>query len=422
MTKQPPTFASWRRPVLPGIGRASDSATPWRTADRIVIGLYAVVVAGVTLPTLLYVEFQGHWGLSNALVTALYALYPAGVLLVLLFCGHWADELGRRRCLGLALACSAASAASFLLACSPWVVAVGRVLTGLASGLGVNAATALMVELVPSAAKRRASAASTVVNQLGLALGALTAAALVAYAPWPARLVFAIHLVAVLVGVAVLAFVPETLREVRRRPSLRFRRLTVPVRDRRRFFAVSASAFASFALCGLLAALSPTLVRELLSASRAVYGGLAVALVFAVSGGSQLLWLRVRYVTALRWGTVILVGSLMLMVAGLEAGSLTLYLVSVIVGGVGVGSLFMSSLSLVNAVSDDTERGSINATYFVITFSGLIVPVVGTGLVADRVSQLAATALFGVMISLVAVCAAVVVGGNPPRPRDKNAR
>nr|MCW2729023.1 ymfD [Aeromicrobium sp.] len=72
----------------------------------LVVVVYAVVVAGVTLPTPLYVTYQERWALTNLAVTLLYALYPAGVLVVVLLAGHWSDRVGRRAVVAIALTCS----------------------------------------------------------------------------------------------------------------------------------------------------------------------------------------------------------------------------------------------------------------------------------------------------------------------------
>jgi MFS family permease len=403
-----PTAGATRSPPPAGLG-----TSPLGCASLLVVAIYAVVLAGVTLPTPLYVVFQDRWSLTNASVTGLYALYPAGVLLVLLTAGHLTDVLGRRVVVGIALFLSGLSALIFVVAGEAWMVACARLLTGLASGFAVNGANALLVELAPAPRRRGASVLSTMVNQLGLGLGALVSAVLVQYAWQPTRLVFAGHFAAIAVASALLWLVPETARRSGRL-SVRIQPIRLPIQRRREFVAASLAAFAAFALCGLLAALSPAIAREQLQSTNAILSGGAVALVFVTSGLSQVLWVRIRDRLALLIGALILVGSLALMTFGLSQSSAPLFLTSVTVGGIAVGALFMSSLAIVNHAAADDSRGRTTATYFAITFSGLIVPVIGTGLAADYLSQFGATLAFGAMITAVTIVAVLLLPPSMP--------
>jgi predicted MFS family arabinose efflux permease len=380
-----------------------------------VVAAYGVVVAGVTLPTPLYVVYQDRWDLSVGQITGLYALYPVGVLLVLLTAGHLPDQLGRRPVVLLAIAASFASALAFAIGTSPVVLAAGRLLTGIASGVVVGAATLLLVELSAPSQRRRTSVLATTVNQLGLGLGALVSGVLVQYVWQPTRLVFVIDLVALAVAARLMRAVPETAPSAGR---VRFelRSLRLPERRRREFVAASLAAFAGFALCGLLAALAPSIVRHQLGSDNALLGGAAVFVVFGVSGMSQLGWHRLPDLAVMRTGLALLVASLAIITVGLELGSVSLFFVGVTIGGSAVGAVFMSSLARVNAQSTSEERGATTAAYFAITFSGLIVPVVATGVAADLMSQLAAITLFSVVVSVVALTSAVLT--IPTRARS----
>ncbi|MCW2793552.1 MAG: mdfA [Nocardioides sp.] len=374
----------------------------------LVVVVYAVVVAGVTLPTPLYVTYQERWALTNLGVTLLYALYPAGVLVVVLLAGHWSDSVGRRAVVAIALACSALSGLALLASTSVALVAAARLLTGLASGFVVNAANALLVELAVPARRRLASLVSTGTNQVGIGLGAGLSGLLVQYAWAPTRLVYAGHVMALGVAALCLRLVPETLpttgRLSLRVPSLRF-----PARDRAEFLAASLASFSAFALCGLLAALAPAIVREQLGHDNAALAGGAVAAVFIASGTTQFAWARLPNRRTVLGGLAALVGGLAGMTGSLHGESFPLFALSAAVGGVGVGAVFMGSLATVNARAGGQGRGRITSTYFAITFSGLILPVLGTGLAADHLSQFQATAAFATGIGAVALLSAVLL-------------
>ncbi len=377
-------------------------------AFALAILIYGIVVSGVTLPTPLYVTYQDRWDLSNASVTLLYSMYPVGVLVVLLLAGHWSDSVGRKAVLAVAITASALSSLCFLIAANFALLAIARTLTGVASGLVVSAANALLVELYPVDRRRHASLVSAGTNQLGLGAGALASAFLVEYAWEPTRTVFACHLAALAVGSACLRYVPETVMH-RRRFTLRVQRLRLPESERSRFLAASLAAFAAFALCGLLAALAPAILRDQLGSDSPVFAGGAVFLIFAASGVSQIGWFRLRDVTALVSGLMLLVGSLGLITLGLATTSVALFLAGITAGGVAVGAVFMSSLAMVNAGASRERRSQATSTYFAITFSGLILPVVGTGLAADHLTQFQATTAFASVIGAVAAAAAISI-------------
>lgn len=364
--------------------------------------VYVAVVSGVTLPTTLYPDFQSRWGLSTGEVTGLYALYPVGVLLVLLCAGHWADEVGRRPVVAVALVCSALSSLLFVTAVSPWMAAAARVLTGLASGFVVNGANALLVELAPAAGRRRASIASAATNQAGLGLGAVVSAGLVQYAWAPEHLVFAVHLTALTLTAGIIFSVPETIQVVRR-PTMQLRGLRLPLAGRPEFLSASGAAFAAFALCGLLAALAPTMVRSGLHRDSPLLSGAAVALVFFASAATQAFWGHWSDRTVFLSGVVLMLVALATLAAGVAGGSVVTFLAGVGIGGAAVGALFLSSLAIVNAVALDDTRASTLGLYFVFTFSGLIVPVVATGVAVDHMSQAEAVSAFAVGIAAVTI-------------------
>ena len=149
---------------------------------------------GTTLPTPLYVIWQGQWGFSSGVVTLIFAVYAAGVLAALVFAGRASDQVGRRPVLGAALAFSALSTVVFILATSVGWLFLGRVLSGFSAGLMTGTATAALTDMLGPAKPRRASIVATVANTFGLGLGPLLAGLFAQYLPHPTVLVFEVYL------------------------------------------------------------------------------------------------------------------------------------------------------------------------------------------------------------------------------------
>ncbi|WP_164873198.1 MFS transporter, partial [Streptomyces resistomycificus] len=108
--------------------------------------VFAVCMAGTTLPTPLYGLYQEKLGFSELTVTVVYAVYAFGVIGVLLLAGNASDAVGRRPVLLAGLGCAAASAVCFLCATGLGWLYAGRLLSGLSAGLFTGAATVYVLE------------------------------------------------------------------------------------------------------------------------------------------------------------------------------------------------------------------------------------------------------------------------------------
>lgn len=377
--------------------------------------LYATVLTGVTLPSPLYGIYQSQYALTTAEITALFATYPAGVLAVLLFTGTWSDALGRRVCLLIAAVMSVGSSAAFLLADGPPLLFVGRAMTGIASGFIVASANASLIELAPERRKAFASVTSSVINQVGLGLGALVAGLAADYAPEPTRLSFGAHAIIVAVAIPALWFIPETAPRTTRM-SMTPRSLGMPAAGRTEMLAACAAGFAAFALCGLLAALAPFFVATTTGPGNHTTAGVAVFAIFAFSAVSQPLWARLDPVSMMRRALVILMASMVAFASSVVLASGWGFFTSVCVGGIGVGGVFMGSLREVNALAEPYELGRVTSTYFVAAFAGLVLPVIGTGWVTDRFGLVAAAVSFTAAITLVCLgCLVPLLSHRDPR-------
>jgi hypothetical protein len=70
-------------------------AVPRRVAFWLLALVLTVTMLGTTLPTPLYVIYQGRWHFSAAVVTVTFAVYAAAVIATLLLAGRSSDQAGR---------------------------------------------------------------------------------------------------------------------------------------------------------------------------------------------------------------------------------------------------------------------------------------------------------------------------------------
>ncbi|CAM5649553.1 MFS transporter [Streptomyces avidinii] len=377
--------------------------------------VFAVCMAGTTLPTPLYGLYQEKFGFSELVVTVVYAVYAFGVIGVLLLAGNASDAVGRRPVLLAGLGFAAASAVCFLCAdAMPWLYA-GRLLSGLSAGLFTGAATAYVMELAPHGGASRATFVATAANMGGLGCGPLLAGLLAQYASWPLYLPFAVHLALVAASAAVLLRLPETVRELRPLSAVRPRRPGVPPRVRAVFGPAAIASFVGFALFGVFTSVSPAFLAQSLDVHSRAVTGLVVALAFFASTAGQLAVGRVGVGRSLPLGCAVLLVGLALLAGALWGELLSLVVLSALVGGLGQGLVFRGALSAVAEASPADRRASVISTLFVVAYAGISVPVIGVGVLVGPLGLEGAGLVFIACMAVLVVSAALYLLRHPVR-------
>jgi MFS family permease len=310
--------------------------------------------------------------------------------------------------LAAALGLSIVSAVTFILAPDVGWLCAGRVLSGLSAGLITGTATAALTETAPSGAGRRASLVASMANMGGLGLGPLLAGLLAEYAPRPTVLPFIVQLGLVAVAALGLLVIPETVSQ-RSALSLRFRGLGIPRTGRPEFIAAGCAAFAAFSLLGLFSALAPTFLGGVLHETSHALAGFVVFLAFGVGACTQLAGSRLPSRPVMLSGLAMFLAALALIVAGLSAASLPVFLAGTVVSGVAVGAVFMGSLAVANRLAPVAIRGQVISTYFVFAYVGLTVPVIGVGFGSQAFGDFRATLVAAVALAVIALGSIAVI-------------
>ncbi|MET9514010.1 MFS transporter [Streptomyces sp. NPDC002994] len=379
--------------------------------------VFAVCMAGTTLPTPLYPLYQEKFGFSELMVTVVYAVYAFGVIGVLLLAGNASDAVGRRPVLLVGLGCAAASAVCFLSADGlDWLYA-GRLLSGLSAGLFTGAATVYVIESAPHGGLSRATFVATAANMGGLGCGPLLAGVLAQYAAWPLYLPFAVHLALVACSAAVLLWLSETVRERRPLSTVRPQRPGLPSQVRAVFGPAAIASFVGFALFGVFTSVSPAFLAQSLDVHNHAVSGLVVALAFFASTAGQLAVGRVGVGRSLPLGCAGLLAGLALLAGALRWDLLPLVVLSALVGGGGQGLAFRGALSAVAEASPPDRRASVVSTLFVVAYAGISVPVIGVGVLAGPIGLEGAGLVFIACMAVLVSTAAVYLLRRPARAR-----
>jgi MFS family permease len=364
----------------------------------------AVVFAGSTLPTPLYLLYRRAFGFSEIILTLIYAAYVLGNLSALFFFGRLSDQLGRKKTTWPALSVAFLSTLAFLFATETSWLFMARVLSGFATGLAGGAATAWIAELHPRNDKTQSAVIAITANLIGLAAAPLMAGFFASYAPYPLRLSFVVYLAALVLVAAAVLFAPETLespvgslQELSLRP-----RLGVPSQIRASFISPAVTAFAILSLVGFYSALIPGLLSKDLNEKSPAASGLVVFGLFAIAAITAATTQRLKSHTAMMGGLVLLPLSLALLISAQFEHSMLLVILGTIAGGISTGLGYCGSLQVVNQIAPDDQRSEVVSSYLIACYLGNSVPVVGIGFLSRIASSTTAHLVFGVVAAAFA--------------------
>ncbi|MER5744979.1 MFS transporter [Streptomyces sp. NPDC002225] len=396
-------------------GSASKPRGRWRPGYPAAAAVFAIGMAGTTLPTPLYGLYQQRIGFSELTVTVVFAVYAVAVITVLLLAGNRSDVVGRRPVLLCAMGLSAASSGCFLLEHGLPLLFAGRLLSGCSAGLLSGAATAAVIELAGPGRRARAGFAATAANMGGLGCGPLLSGVLAQYTPWPLTLPFWVHLGLVALACGITWLLPETVDRPRHRPPPRPQGLSVPPEVKGVFLPASLAAFAGFALLGLFTAVAPSFVAHTLEVHNLAVAGAVVFSVFLASTAGQSLTRRIGARRALPAGCGVLFAGLLLVASSLLAASLPLLVLGALTGGTGQGLAFRAALALISDAAPARHRGGTISAFFVVAYAGISVPVIGVGALATGLGLRPAGLIFAGCVMLLAAGAGTYAARRLPR-------
>jgi len=367
---------------------------------------YAVLMlfVGTTVPTPLYRLYQTKLGFSSGVLTLLFAVYVFTLLPLLLVLGRISDRIGRRPPLLAGFAAAAGASALFAVGGGLASLFIARILQGVATGLIAATATAALAELQPEGDIRKAAYLASTANVGGAAIGPAFAGVLAQYAPWPIVLPYLAHLLLMLPVVG-LAAMPET---VARRPFvLELRRPEVPREIQREFWLSAAASFIVWAATALYLTMAPSYVADLLGLANLAAGGGVVCVMLGASALAQTVLRRLPPRVGMAAGLGALIPGLGGVVLAAPLHSALLLFAATLVVGLGQGLAFMGSLTLLNGIAPQQRRGDVTAAFYVVTYVGVALPVIGVGFGAQVVGLFAAVAVFAALVGASALVLAV---------------
>ena len=348
------------------------------------------------------IVYRHELGLTAGAVAGLFLVYALTLVPGLLVGGPASDRFGRRPVVWPFVALSPLATLLFVLGPrSLAMIAAGRALAGLCSGVVFGAATAWVQEVSPGegTSARRAALALTA----GFGLGPVAAALLAQWAPGPLLTPYLPHLVIGVAAAVALGRTPEGApRPAGVRETRNARRRWPPgaVRTARFWLAVAPASPLVFGSVALAIVVLPEEVTSAGSLS-AGFAGLMTALSFAAGVAVQPFARRLRDaltgavagLACAAAGTAVGIGA----VAGPDrvlAGAAAVLL------GLAYGLCLVSGLRQAEQMAAPYERGAVVACYYALAYLGFAVPYLAAGLGAAAGKAGAFAALTAIIAGL----------------------
>jgi hypothetical protein len=240
---------------------------------------------------------------------------------------------------------------------------------------------------------------STGANVGGLAIGPLVDGALAQYATQPLRVPYIVFGVLLLAAIAAVAVTPETVEVLPVRPRYRPQRVSMNHGDRAGYVSTAATGFVAFAINGVYTALSAGFVAGTLHRSSHL---LADTVAFALlAAAAQTATSRMSQRSRQGFGLIAGAVGFIFLAIGIQAQSLTVFLVAGVIGGAGSGMLFKSAIGAVAALAAPAKRGEALSGLFLICYAGMGLPAVGIGIAVNYISLTIAVYWFSAVLLVV---------------------
>ncbi|MBR9762620.1 MAG: MFS transporter, partial [Rhodobacteraceae bacterium] len=355
--------------------------------------------------SLFYPVLQQEMGFAPATISLIFSIYAAGLLVTLLTAGSVSDHVGRRPVISVGFLALALAAYLFWHAGNVPQLLVARALQGIATGLLMPSLSAAAVDLEPRDRPGAAAVWNAVLPLCGLAGGAMFAGILMTVTATPRLDVFASLIACYLVLALAVWLLPETSPRNGGVWNALIPRVGLPKAARAPFWRSAPAVFAGWAIGGLYLSLGTGIVSVVFG----IHDFIAEASVILVLAGAGAIGVylsrNLHQRKVLLRGSASLSIGILLSVAGMQAGSLVVYVLGLGLGGIGFGTCFYGTIRTLIPLAAPHERGELFAALFCLSYTAFGVPTVLAGLVVPVAGLLDTATGYGVIVGLAAALA-----------------
>lgn len=341
------------------------------------VALFAVSSAPVPLFGLL----QAKLSMSSSDLAMTAVSYFGGCIPALLFLSRLPNCLGRKVMVSVALAIGLVSALLLANADAVIDVLLARFMQGMACGLASGSAMAWVFDAAPSHRRSLAAALSAGSPGMGFLFGALAGAVLNELFGLSLQTIF--YAVASLLALALLAvlFGKET---VNRNVGATFKALIpaveVPERLRATYVLAVLAYAGTWGVGGFFQAYSAKIATDALHSTSTLTAAFIFLSFIGTNAFGGFFASRLTALSALRIYMGLFLLAVICMFAGLWVGSVTVFFVFSVIGGVCVGAVCASALRLLTHDAQPGERSGLLAAVYLAAYIGPGIPNLAFGL------------------------------------------
>ncbi|MEE9415928.1 MAG: MFS transporter [Acidimicrobiales bacterium] len=370
-----------------------------RSAVALALALFTVGW-GTNVSTPFLTLYADRLDLGESATVAIFVVYVVGILGALLVAGPLSDRYGRRVLVIPFVALSAVASLVMIAGRDEFVLLLlGRLLLGAVSGAVFGVGAAWMLELLGDGRELQAALLTTVVTYAGFGFGPVISSVYERWFAAPLVVPFLIHVVATLSVLPFVLRVPETMVEATLTP-LRVN-LGVPESSRAEFVRlIVPAAVWVFAFPSTAFALFPVLLKDAIDGFDVVIGGASGALTAWAAMSARPIVIRVGPRRALSVGMALGLGGYVLGTAAFITDTWVLVLPAAPLLGAASGALATGCLTLLGRVADDSARGNLTSTFYLLAYPGMAMPLLVTAV--GSVLSIGATLLWVTALALIA--------------------
>lgn len=379
------------------------------------VGALLVLYFASGSPIPLYSMYQEQMGLTHAQLSMASMWYLLGTVFPLLFLPRISNHLGRRPVTVMILAVSFSGCMTFAYISSPEMLMVGRLVQGIASGLGSSTIAAYVVDLSSDMPRWVGPTITSSAPTLGLATGAFLSGGLVQYAGIDPVAYFEATMAAILVFAVIILFARETMP---RRPGVigsLVPRLTLP-RNTGRLYAASTMIFVgTWALGGFSQSFSSAIVTEYYGFHDAFLSAAVFTSLLLPNALGSFLSKRFDVRDAQRYGMGAFACCTAMMLVSLTAGSLAMFMAFSIIAGVAQGIAFTGSVTEILSRAGQELRAGTFSTIYLTSYGGAAIPNLVVGMLPGDYTTV--QILSGYVALIIIMFAALLILSAKPYPK-----
>lgn len=385
------------------------------------VGALVVLYFASGSPISLYSMWQDELGMTHSQLSMASMWYLLGTVIPLLFLPRISDHIGRKPATVLILMVSVCGAMTFAMISSPEMIMLGRLIQGIASGLGSSTVAAYVVDLSGDLPRWVAPTITSSAPTVGLAIGAFVSGGLTTYTSVDSSTYFEAVVLCIVAIAIVVLFARETMP---RSPGL-IRSLvphvTIPKGCTRLYAACAMLFIGTWALGGFSQSFSATIVSEQFGVHNSFVAAAVFTSLLLPNVIGSVFAKRFETRQAQRWGFGVFAACAVMMYVSLAyLDSLLLFCLFSIVAGIGQGIGFTAGVTALLSRATKAERAGTFSTIYLTSYGGAAIPNLVVGLMPGSYAVTTILSWYVVLIVVMyVVMLALTARPYPEQPAEE---